>query len=126
MNVSIAICTWNRASLLARTLDEMTKIRVPSGLSWELLVINNNCTDTTNEVVHQFEGRLPIRLLFENAPGLSHARNLALIEAKGAWLIFTDGDVLVEPQWIGAGLETAQRFPTGAVVGGRVTPWVAV
>ena len=63
--ITVAICTWNRAQLLDQTLTEMRKLRIPPGIEWELLVVNNNCTDDTDGVLDRHEGRLPIRRLFE-------------------------------------------------------------
>ena len=45
VSVSVVICTWNRAGLLDQTLARMRELHVPAGLAWELLVVNNNCTD---------------------------------------------------------------------------------
>ena len=123
MDVTIAICTWNRAELLAQTLERMTALIVPEGLAWEVLVVNNNCSDRTDQVIETFLGRLPLRRVFEGKPGLSHARNAAIAEARGRWLLFTDDDVLVNLDWVSACLETAERFPAAAVIGGRIEPW---
>ena len=81
MDVTVAICTWNRADLLDRTLAEMAALRVPAGLRWELVVVDNNCTDHTDAVAARYAGRLPLRLLHQPTPGKSHAANLALDEA---------------------------------------------
>src|SRR5215467_3645713 len=51
MDVTVAICTWNRAELLRQTLEQFTNITSPSGQTWELLVANNNCTDATDDVL---------------------------------------------------------------------------
>ena len=48
--VSVAICTWNRSAVLGLTLDQLTRLRVPADVEWELLVVNNNCTDDTDAV----------------------------------------------------------------------------
>ena len=50
MKITVAICTWNRSALLDRTLSEMHGLLVPDGIEWELLVVNNNCTDDTDAV----------------------------------------------------------------------------
>jgi glycosyltransferase involved in cell wall biosynthesis len=47
VNVSVAICTWNRAKLLDPTLDSLAGLRIPDGLDWEVLVVDNGCTDDT-------------------------------------------------------------------------------
>ena len=47
MRITVAICTWNRCELLRQTLEQMTKLVIPPRVVWELLVVNNNCTDDT-------------------------------------------------------------------------------
>lgn len=73
MLVTVAICTWNRAALLDQTLAELGQMRIPDGVDWELLVVNNNCTDATDAVLVRDASRLPLRRLFESQPGQSRA-----------------------------------------------------
>ena len=75
MNISVAICTWNRSEFLNQTLKTLTNVRIPQGTSWEVLVVNNNCTDDTDEVVRRYAAVLPVRLLFEPQQGHANARN---------------------------------------------------
>ena len=71
MFVTVAICTFNRAESLRLTLDSLVAMEVPSGLPWELLIVNNNSTDHTDDVVGEYVGRLPIRREFESRGGKS-------------------------------------------------------
>ena len=100
MHVTVAICTWNRCELLRQALEQLTKISVPSHVTWELLIINNNSVDRTDSVIDSFRSQLPLRRLFEPNHGLSHARNLAVSEARGDYILWTDDDTLVDPNWI--------------------------
>jgi glycosyltransferase involved in cell wall biosynthesis len=126
MLVSVAICTWNRCELLRQTLEQMTRLHVDADLAWELVVINNGCSDATSEVIAAFTGRLPVREVVELQPGLSRARNRAVNEAKGDYILWTDDDVLVDEGWLTAFLETVRRFPDAAVFGGPIEPWFPV
>jgi glycosyltransferase involved in cell wall biosynthesis len=126
MNVSVIICTWNRAALLDQTLTEMRKLQVPAGVEWELLVVNNNCSDDTDAVLRRHAPHLPLRRLFEGTPGKSYAANLALAEAKGDLLVWTDDDVLVEPNWLAEYVTAARERPDVLYFGGPVEPWFAV
>lgn len=123
MRVTIAICTWNRAALLDQTLEALTRLEVPADLDWELLVVNNNSTDATDEVLAQYTGKLPLRPIHEARQGLSHARNRAVDEAKGELLLFTDDDVLVRPDWLSQYIHAAEAWPDCDFLGGPVTPW---
>jgi glycosyltransferase involved in cell wall biosynthesis len=120
--ISVAVCTWNRASLLRECLQTMTRLRAPAGSSWELLVVNNNSSDDTDEVIASFAGRLPITGVREAQPGLSHARNAALAHARGDYVLWTDDDVLVDAGWLLAYAGAFERWPDAAVFGGPVQP----
>lgn len=123
MRLSVAICTWNRATLLNQTLARMHKLRLPEGIQWEVLVVNNNCRDNTDEVILQHSNDLPIRRVFEPSPGLSNARNAAVKCANGDYIIWTDDDVLVDDGWIEGYVRAFDRWPDVAIFGGPVTPW---
>ncbi len=96
MRVETAICTWNRASLLDRTLAEFRLLEIPHGVEWEVMVVNNQCSDSTDAVIARHAAHLPIRRLVEPRPGLSHSRNCAVAAARGDLLVWTDDDVLVD------------------------------
>jgi hypothetical protein len=123
LTVSVAICTWNRSDMLRQTLARMTQLVVPNSQEWELLIVDNNCTDETSSVIQSFAGRLPIRVLRELAPGLSHARNRALKETRSDLLLWTDDDVLVDEHWLTEFVSAARRFPDAAAFGGVIEPW---
>src|SRR5688572_32298959 len=99
MDATIAICTWNRSDLLEKTLVHMQQLAVPAGVSWEIVVVNNRCTDNTDEILAKYIGALPLRRVFEDKQGQSHARNAAAVAARGDLIIWTDDDVLVDAQW---------------------------
>lgn len=126
MDVSIAICTYNRAGLLDETLARIATQRIPDGVSWEVLVIDNGSTDATSRVIDRHRAGLPLRSFFEPAPGVSHARNRAMLEARGDLLLCTDDDVRVGPGWVEAAIGAAARHPEASVIGGPIAPWFPV
>ena len=123
MFVTVAICTWNRAELLDRTLTRLRELAKPPGVEWELLVVNNNCADNTDAVIAKHSDALPLRRLLETKQGLSNARNCAVDNARGELLIWTDDDVLVEPDWLTEYAKAASSFPQAGYFGGTVDPW---
>jgi glucosyl-dolichyl phosphate glucuronosyltransferase len=124
MRLTLAICTWNRAALLDRTLAEMHRLRIPRGVQWELVVVNNNCTDGTDRVIARHAAALPIRRIVEPRQGKSYALNRTLDEATGDWIVFTDDDVLVDPglleAYAGAIADSGEDV---AFLGGMIEPW---
>ena len=121
--LSVAICTWNRCDLLRQTLERMTELSAPPELSWELVVVNNRCTDATDEVLSAFGDRLPLRRVFEAVPGLSNARNAAIREARGEYIVWTDDDVLVDRAWLVEYAAAFARWPQASFFGGPIEPW---
>jgi glycosyltransferase involved in cell wall biosynthesis len=122
MRITLAICTWNRCRLLEQTLEQLTRLADP-GVPWELIVVNNNSTDATDAVIAAFTTRLPIRRVVEPQAGLSNARNRAVDEARGEYIVFTDDDVLAEPEWLVAYDAAFREFPDAAQFGGPIDPW---
>lgn len=120
MNISVLICTWNNCKRLAITLDSLTKCRIPPGLTWELILVNNNCSDETDTVAAQFQSRLPLKYLKEPRPGLSVARNTAIRQAAGRLFIFTDDDVEFSLEWLAAYWKAYQARPQGFYFGGPI------
>jgi glycosyltransferase involved in cell wall biosynthesis len=124
--LTVSICTWNRAKMLGQTLACMRELRVPAGVTWELLVVNNNCTDGTDAVIERHQPHLPLVQLFEPKQGHSNARNCAVDHARGRFLIWTDDDVLVNPDWLSAYHSAFMSHPDAGYYGGPVDPWFEV
>ncbi len=101
----------------------MCNLIAPEGIEWELLVVNNNCTDNTDEIIASFSEKLPIRRLCEERPGLSNARNAAIRVATGDVVLFTDDDILADPNWLVSYAGAERRWPDAAYFGGPIEPW---
>ncbi len=119
-DLSVILCTWNNARRLRITLDAISQCDVPDMLDWELVLVNNNCTDETDRVAEEFSGRLPLRYIHQPKPGLSNARNAGLAHASGRLVLFTDDDVRPYPGWIAAYWQAYQAMPEGFYFGGPV------
>jgi glycosyltransferase involved in cell wall biosynthesis len=120
--ISICICTYNRSESLWRTLDSLAKQDDIDSEAIEVLIVDNNCTDSTPNVVEAFRERLPVRRLTESRQGLAHARNRAATESLGDVLLFTDDDVRLGPGWLAAYQDAMHRFPDADYFGGRILP----
>src|SRR6476469_8738688 len=100
--ISLCICTYNRSKSLQRTLESLVEQNDLDSVALEILIIDNNCTDDTSDVVESFQKKLPIRRITESCQGLSHARNRAAKEFRGDVLLFTDDDMRLTPNWLTA------------------------
>jgi GT2 family glycosyltransferase len=122
MEISVVIATYNRCESLMATLRSLAESQIPAGLSWEVIVVDNNSTDQTRAAVECFidSGQQNVRYLFEPRQGRVFALNTGIREAKGRIIAFTDDDCIVDSQWITSILEEYASDPYLAAIGGRV------
>jgi glycosyltransferase involved in cell wall biosynthesis len=120
--ISVVVCTHNRAEKLRHLLDSFAHMHVPGGTAWELVVVDNNSTDHTVQVLEAFAAAatLPLRRCFEARPGLAIAHNRALDMVKGDIVAFTDDDCHVAPDWLAVIAREFSRDPQLCLLGGRV------
>lgn len=119
LDISVLIPTYNRAEILRETLEAMFQVE-RDGLAVEFVVIDNNSTDHTKEVVESFAERLPIRYLFEPRPGKNCALNKALNKvALGEIVILADDDVSPYENWLLEINDSCSRWPNVCIFGGR-------
>jgi glycosyltransferase involved in cell wall biosynthesis len=59
--ITVAICTLNRGESQRRTLGSLAAMQLPDDLDWEFEVVNNGCSDHTDDVIKAFADRLPVR-----------------------------------------------------------------
>jgi glucosyl-dolichyl phosphate glucuronosyltransferase len=121
--ISIVIPTYNRARLLADTLESVKALIVPVGIRIELLVINNRCTDETPQVIEQaaVSSPFPIRTIVETQQGLCYGRNRGLAEARYEHVVYLDDDVEVAADWLTGYLQGVAELEADCIVG-RVSP----
>ena len=122
MKFSVAICTWNRAELLDRTLASLCRLRASDQEPWEIVLVDNNCTDRTGDVVGKYADRLPLRLVREMRQGHSFARNRAVEHCRGEIVVWTDDDVVVDEDWLQHYRSLIDRTAEASFWGGPIRP----
>jgi glucosyl-dolichyl phosphate glucuronosyltransferase len=120
--LTVVICTYNRARRLGETLRSLTLASPPLHHQLEIIVVANACTDDTDRVVQEYASRLPLRVVAEPEPGLSHARNAGVRMARGDYILWTDDDVRVHVDWLTAYERSILKWPGTTVFGGTIIP----
>lgn len=123
VEVSVVISTWNRCAILPGAIESLLA-QQSDPASYEIIIVDNNSTDSTRQVVESLIAQHPQRLryVFEPRQGLSFGRNAGLMAARGAFVAYTDDDVRVAPDWVWQIREAFARFPRADFIGGRVLP----
>ncbi len=115
--VTVAVCTRDRPEDLALCLDALLKLDYPH---LDLMVVDNAPSDDASQAV--VAGYEQVRYLCEPRPGLDWARNLALREAQGEIIAYTDDDVQVDGGWVKAIAQAFLTHPEVMAVTGLVVP----
>lgn len=92
--VSIVLIAYNEQDYVFATLMSISYLE--SKYPIEIIVVNNNSTDNTQE----FLDRCGVRTVFEKAQGYAHARQAGLMEARGKYVISGDTDTLYPKGWV--------------------------
>lgn len=93
---------------------------LPEGPAWELIVVDNGSVDGSGTVLSNASAELPLIVLQENRPGKSRALNRGLEYARGDILLFTDDDVVPDPNWLTALHQASINYPSANIFGGRI------
>ncbi len=88
-----------------------------SPCSYEILLIDNNSTDRSAEIVKRYPR---INLLQESKQGAYAARNHGVAVSRGKLLAFTDADCVPAPNWLSQLAAPFAEPEVGLVQGGRV------
>jgi glucosyl-dolichyl phosphate glucuronosyltransferase len=125
IDVSVMVCTRDRARSLTRLLESACALTIPPGIRWEMVVVDNGSRDETQAAIGRFAAKLPIRFVVEPVPGHSRARNRGAAEVRGRYVCCTDDDTELDPGWLEAYCRAFQRHPEAALFGGRILPRLA-
>jgi glycosyltransferase involved in cell wall biosynthesis len=112
--VSIIIPVYNQEKYLSETLISVLN---QTYFNWECILVNDGSTDNSVAVLQPFLTQ-DKRFHFINSEnkGVSNARNLALQQAKGEYVLFLDGDDLIHPEKIQQALSNFQKNPDLSIV----------
>jgi cellulose synthase/poly-beta-1,6-N-acetylglucosamine synthase-like glycosyltransferase len=118
--ISIIIPVRNAERTLKTTFEYMSNIDYPRE-KMELIMADGDSTDTTVDIIKDFQKKNKwVKFVqVKNCKTPGHARNAAIKEVTGAYVLFTDGDCAPKPNWA---YELVKPFKNDEVggVGGEV------
>lgn len=116
--ISVVLCTYNNADSLKLTLLQLAAQQLRDPNEVEFIIINNNSCDNTLSVTENVDfGQFCYNYFNEPQQGLSHARNLGVAKARGEYILFTDDDAEIQPNWIQIYLDYLVQKPVDCVFG---------
>ena len=94
VDVSVIIPAYNAIKYIGRAIES---IQIQSGLSWELIVVENGSTDDTYNKCLSYADKDNRVKVIQSEKGVSNARNKGLDSAVGQWICFLDADDYLYP-----------------------------
>lgn len=111
--VSVIIPAKNAAAYIGETIaSALAQAEVT-----EVIIVDDGSTDDTVAIVHAI-GDPRLRLMMNQASGVSAARNLGARSARGGWLMFLDADDRLRPDAVSTLLTAATTAPNAVLVYG--------
>lgn len=102
--LSVIICCYNSAKTIGKTLQHLAHQQVHTLPAWEVVLVDNNCTDdTVNIAKHQWQqdgNPVPLRIVKEPEAGLMYARKHGVNTAQYDLMIFCDDDNFLAPNYL--------------------------
>ena len=94
MRFSVVIPCYNESAYLADTINSLRAQRFRGG--WEIVVVDNNCTDDTAEIARG----LGVRVVTEDRQGVCNARQRGAEASSGEIIVSADADTIYPPDWL--------------------------
>lgn len=119
--LTFALCSYNRAERLEKLIPVMKEQACP--IPFEILIIDNNSTDNTREVVGKIASQdgPVVRYAFEKQQGIPYARNRAIEESIDSdYMVFIDDDEIPVSGLLEGAVDALQN-ESAQCAGGKVT-----
>src|SRR5947207_2185402 len=113
IKISVVIATYNREKYIRQALDALVLQTLPSE-SFEIIVVNNNSTDRSEEEILAFRKDHPelnFEYVIETNQGLSFSRNRGIHESSGGLVTFLDDDAIATPDFLKSCVDYHIQFP---------------
>ena len=93
-HITVCICTFKRAAMLAHLLNELENQRTENLFTYSIVVIDNDADESAREAVDSFKRKstIPVKYYVEPEQNIALARNRAVQNSNGNFLAFIDDD----------------------------------
>ncbi|QWE15590.1 glycosyltransferase family 2 protein [Polynucleobacter sp. AP-Sving-400A-A2] len=117
--ISVLLATYNWPQALKLCLESLS---TQTDLDFEIIIADDGSTTTTKDLIEAIQKNFPVKIthLWQEDQGFRKTRilNQAIQAAHGEYLVFLDGDCIVQPDFISQhrALSQANHLVTGSRV----------
>lgn len=120
--VSVIVCCYNSVTRLPDTLRYLAQQKVPLGFSWEVILVDNNSSDSTAQLAEhlwsKYQKEVPMKIVYEQRKGLSFARKKGVEAAKYEIVLFCDDDNWLSSSYLYRGFQIMDSNEAIGALGG--------
>jgi glycosyltransferase involved in cell wall biosynthesis len=87
--ISVVIPSFNHDKFIKRAI---TSVLNQTYTNWELIIVDNNSTDNTDQILQNFHQKNISIIKIQNEGIIALSRNIGIKSAKGDWIAFLDSD----------------------------------
>ena len=120
--VSVIICCFNSADKIEKTLSYLASQIKQEGIQYEIILVDNNCTDATVQkalACWEFLGKpFPLYVTVQSVSGLTYARQKGIAAANYEYLILCDDDNWLSDNYLQKVYAIFETIPNVALAGG--------
>jgi glycosyltransferase involved in cell wall biosynthesis len=111
-SVSVVIPCYNQARYIADAIGSVLAQTYPK---FDMVVVDDGSTDGSADIVERFQ----VPIVRQERGGPAAARNAGFQSTTGEYVVFLDGDNMLQPHALEANLHGFEDHPETAFVGGR-------
>ncbi|MEI6680703.1 MAG: glycosyltransferase [Mariniphaga sp.] len=123
IGISVIICCYNSKDRIPETIHHIAIQEVNPNISWEVIIVNNNSNDNTDEIAQtewlKYNCLASFTIINELNPGQSHARKTGIYAAKYCYSIFCDDDNWLSPDYLQIAFDIMESNNQIGMLGGQ-------
>jgi glycosyltransferase involved in cell wall biosynthesis len=132
-HITVCICTYKRTRFLKLLLEKLHTQHTEDQFSYSVVVVDNDCLQSAKPVVLEYArvSRIAIKYCVESQQNIALARNMAIRNAIGDYVVFIDDDEFPTPKWLLTMLLSCTKYNADGVLGpvkphfeGQAPDWV--
>ena len=120
--ITILICTYNGAARLPATLQHIALQQLPASVPCEVILVDNASGDNSVELAVSEWGKytttLPLKIITEERPGLTYAREKGFEAAAYEYILLCDDDNWLSAGFVATAYEIMELHDSIGILGG--------
>src|SRR4051794_5614490 len=118
-HISVCVCTFKRAELLARLLTKLRSQITEGEFTFSVVVADNDAEQSASPLVEEFSRASDLKISYcvEPRQNIALVRNKALQTAAGDMIAFIDDDEVPDAKWLWNLFDTCRAFQADGVLG---------